>query len=141
MEKDCIITSSLFYSTIKYLCNYSQANRLAVFLFKMERDKMKTYIYPENLRATVKLWFWNVRDFIVICGGIILSVIVFVNLWNVLPIAATVCYSFLSLRVDDTAIMDYIFNAVKFFVTSQQVYSWRNQRDVGPTSHIKKLSK
>ena len=117
--------SSLFYSTIKYSCNYSQANRLAVFLFKMERDKLKTYIYPENLRATVKLWFWNVRDFIVICGGVILSVIVFVNLWNVLPIAATVCYGFLSLRVDDTAIMDYIFNAVKFFVTSQQVYSWR----------------
>lgn len=98
---------------------------------------MKTYIYPENLRATVKLWFWNVRDFIVICGGIILSVIVFVNLWNVLPIAATVCYSFLSLRVDDTAIMDYIFNAVKFFATSQQVYSWRNQRDAGPMPHIK----
>lgn len=24
---------------------------------------MKTYIYPENLRASVKLWFWNVRDF------------------------------------------------------------------------------
>ena len=116
--------SSLFYSTIKYSCNYSQANRLAVFLFKMERDKMKTYIYPENLRATVKLWFWNVRDFIVICGGIILSVIVFVNLWNVLPIAATVCYGFLSLRVDDTAIMDYIFNAVKFFVTSQQTFYW-----------------
>lgn len=116
--------SSLFYSTIKYLCNYSQANRLAVFLFKMERDKMKTYIYPENLRATVKLWFWNVRDFIVICGGVILSLIVFVNLWNVLPIAATVCYGFLSLRVDDTAIMDYIFNAVKFFVTSQQTFYW-----------------
>ena len=102
---------------------------------------MKTYIYPENLRATVKLWFWNVRDFIVICGGIILSVIVFVNLWNVLPIAATVCYGFLSLRVDDTAIMDYIFNAVKFFVTSQQTYLWRNQRDAGPMPHIKKLSK
>lgn len=85
---------------------------------------MKTYIYPENLRSAVKLWFWNVRDFIIICGGIILSVIVFVNLWNVLPIAATVCYGFLSLRVDDTAIMDYIFNAVKFFVTSQQTFYW-----------------
>lgn len=95
------------------------------FCIKWSVIKMKTYIYPENLRATVKLWFWNVRDFIIICGGIILSVIVFVNLWNVLPIAATVCYGFLSLRVDDTAIMDYIFNAVKFFVTSQQIYSWR----------------
>lgn len=102
---------------------------------------MKTYIYPENLRATVKLWFWNVRDFIIICGGIILSVIVFVNLWNVLPIAAMVCYGFLSLRVDDTAIMDYIFNAVKFFVTSQQTFYWTNQRDAGPMPHIKKLSK
>ena len=79
---------------------------------------MKTYIYPENLKANVKLWFWSVRDFIIICGGII------VNLWNVLPFAATACFAFLSLRVDETAIMDYIFNAVKFFVTSQQIFYW-----------------
>ena len=88
---------------------------------------MKTYIYPENLRANVKLWFWSVRDFIIICGGIILSVIVLVNLWNVLPFAATACFAFLSLRVGSTlknAIMDYIFNAVKFFVTSQQIFYW-----------------
>ena len=31
---------------------------------------MKTYIYPDNLRASVKLWFWSVRDFIIICAGI-----------------------------------------------------------------------
>lgn len=68
-----------------------------------ERDNLKTYIYPENLRANVKLWFWSVQDFIIICGGIVLSVIVLVNLWNVLPIAATACFSFLSLRVDETA--------------------------------------
>ena len=49
---------------------------------------MKTYIYPENLRANVKLWFWSVRDFIIICGGIILSVVILVNFWNVLPFAA-----------------------------------------------------
>ena len=29
---------------------------------------MKTYIYPENLRASVKLWFWSVRDLIIIYG-------------------------------------------------------------------------
>ena len=86
---------------------------------------MKTYIYPENLRASVKLWFWSVRDFIIICGGIILSVVILVNFWNVLPFAATACFAFLSLRVDETAIMDYLFNAVKFFLTSQQLYLWR----------------
>ena len=61
----------------------------------------------------------------IICGGIILSVIVLVNLWNVLPFAATACFAFLSLRVDEAAIMDYIFNAAKFFLTSQQLYFWR----------------
>lgn len=86
---------------------------------------MKTYIYPENLRANVKLWFWSVRDFIIICGGIILSVVILVNFWNVLPFAATACFAFLSLRVDETVIMDYIFNAAKFFQTSQQLYLWR----------------
>jgi len=86
---------------------------------------MKTYIYPENLKANVKLRFWNVRDFIIICTGLILSVVVLVNLWNVLPIAATASYAFFSLRADETSIIDYIFNAVKFFLTSQQLYLWR----------------
>ena len=103
--------------------NKQSGMKLGCFVFG--GIKMKTYIYPENLKANVKLWFWNVRDFIMICIGIILSVIVLVNLWNVIPIAATACFAFLSLRVDETAIMDYLFNAVKFFVTSQQLYLWR----------------
>lgn len=86
---------------------------------------MKSYIYPENLRSTVKLWFWNVRDFIIICGGIILSALLFAKLWTVLPFAMTACYAFLSLRADEISIMDYIFNAVRYFLTSQQFYTWR----------------
>ena len=86
---------------------------------------MKIYIYPEKLRASVKLWFWNVRDFIIICGGIILSVIVLVNLWTIILFAVTACYAFVTVRADEMSIMDYLFNAVKFFVTSQQLYFWR----------------
>lgn len=121
--------SNFSNSTIQQNIMQVQSSQQAwlFFYLKWSVIKMKTYIYPENLRATVKLWFWNVRDFIIICGGIILSVVVLVNLWNVLPIAATVCYGFLSLRVDDTSIMDYIFNAVKFFVTSQQTFNWREK--------------
>lgn len=86
---------------------------------------MKTYIYPENLRATVKLWFWNVRDFIIICGGIILSAVLFAKLWTPVPLAFTACYAFLTLRAEENSIMDFIANAVSFFVTSQQIYFWR----------------
>ena len=66
---------------------------------------MRTYIYPENLRATVKLWFWNIRDFCIICAGIILSALLFAKLYTVVPLSLTACFAFLSLRADDTAIM------------------------------------
>lgn len=88
---------------------------------------MKTFIYPENLRSAVKLWFWNVRDFIIICGGIILSAVLFAKLWTPVPMAVTVCYAFLTFRAEDTAILDYMINAVKFFVTSQQTFNWREK--------------
>ncbi len=59
---------------------------------------MKTYIYPENLRATVKLWFWNVRDFIIICTGVVISVMIFAKLWTPVPMAFTICHAFITLR-------------------------------------------
>lgn len=86
---------------------------------------MKTYIYPENLRANVKLWFWNVRDFIIICGGIILSVVVLVQFWNIIPAAATLCFALLSLRTDEASIMDYMLNAIKYFLLTQQEFRWQ----------------
>ena len=108
------------------MISVKQVQILAVFLCKeTERDKLKTYIYPENLRASVKLWFWSVRDLVIICAGIVLSVIVLVNLWNITPFAVTACYAFVTVRADEMSIMDYIFNAVKFFLTSQQLYLWR----------------
>lgn len=85
---------------------------------------MKTYIYPENLRSAVKLWFWNVRDFIIICGGIIISIMIFAKLWTPVPLAFTACYAFLTLRAEENSIMDFITNAMKFFVTSQQKFYW-----------------
>lgn len=86
---------------------------------------MKTYIYPENLRANVKLWFWSVRDFIIICGGIILSVVVIAQFWNIIPAAVTMCFAFLSLRADEASIMDYMLNAVKYFLLTQQEFRWQ----------------
>ena len=74
----------------------------------MEEIQLKIYIYPENLRATVMLWFWNVRDFIIICAGVIISVMLFAKLWTPVPLALTACYAFLTLKAEDTAILDYM---------------------------------
>ncbi|MBP7187235.1 MAG: hypothetical protein KBA55_10820 [Ruminococcus sp.] len=86
---------------------------------------MKTYIYPENLRATVKLWFWNVRDFIIICTGVVISVMIFAKLWTPVPMAFTICYAFITLRAEDTAIMDYMTSAFRYFCITQREYRWK----------------
>lgn len=85
---------------------------------------MKTYIYPENLRSTVKLWFWNVRDFCILCGGIIVAVAAFAKLRTFVPAAAVVCFALLTVRTDDSAVIDYMTAAVRYFLLSQQAFEW-----------------
>lgn len=102
---------------------------------------MKTYIYPENLRATVKLWFWNVRDFIIICAGILISVMLFAKLWTPFPMAITACYAFLTLRADNGAIIDYIFNALRYFCLTQQEFYWQKGEDHNEKDEKKQRTK
>ena len=85
---------------------------------------MKSYIYPDNLRSTVKLWFWNVRDFCILCCGVIVAVTLLAKLWTFVPAAAVICYGFLTFRTDDTAVVDYIIHACNYFLLSQQEYRW-----------------
>ena len=35
---------------------------------------MRKYIYPGNLRAAVQLWFWSIKDFVILVLLALLSV-------------------------------------------------------------------
>lgn len=84
----------------------------------------QTYLYPQNLKATASLWLWSLRDFTIICIALLLSVIIMSQTWFVLPLALTLCFAFLSIKLDDTTILDFIRYAVKFFITTQQEFKW-----------------
>ena len=86
---------------------------------------MKIYRYPENLQAKPKLWFWNVRDFAVLCAGVVISALCFVKFGTLSPLAATICIAFITVRADEAAIVDYMRNAVHYFVLTQQNYKWQ----------------
>lgn len=90
---------------------------------------MKIYRYPENLQAKPKLWLWNVPDFIILCIGAVISALCFVKTRTMLPLAATICYAFITLRAEDTAIIDYMRNALCFFVLTQQEYYWQKEEN------------
>ena len=55
----------------------------------------------------------------------LLSIVALVQLRIVIPAAATLCYGFLTIRLDDTTILDFMKYAVRYFISTQQYYEWR----------------
>ena len=82
------------------------------------------YIYPENLRAKAMLWLWPLRDVAIIGTGFILSVLALAQSGFLPPLVATFLFAFLSIRVEDASILDFLRYAVNFLFLKQQYYEW-----------------
>ena len=86
---------------------------------------MTQYLYPQNLKATANLWLWGLKDFCIIGIAALISVVMLVHLKFIVAAAVTLGYAFLTIRLDDTTVMDYIRYAVKYLISTQQYYEWR----------------
>lgn len=86
---------------------------------------MRKYIYPQNLKATANLWLWSLRDFAILCIAVLLSVLSLVQLGFVLPLALSICYAFLTIRLSEVTILDFIRYSVRYFILTQQKFEWR----------------
>ena len=86
---------------------------------------MSVFLFPQNLKASAKLWLWSLHDFVLLCIGVLLSAIATVQMGWLLPGALTLCFGFLAIRLEDTTVLDFITYAVRFLVTGQQYYEWR----------------
>lgn len=86
---------------------------------------MTQYIYPQNLKATANLWLWSLKDFAILGIAALFSIAALVQLRMLVPAAITLCYGFLTIRLDDATILDFIKYAVRYFLSTQQHYDWR----------------
>ena len=83
------------------------------------------YLYPQNLKATANLWLWSLKDFCILGIAALLSIVILVQTRFVVPVAVTLCYGFLTIRMDDTTVLDFMKYAVRYFISTQQEYKWR----------------
>ncbi|SEW38095.1 hypothetical protein SAMN05216413_2611 [Ruminococcaceae bacterium KH2T8] len=83
------------------------------------------YIYPENLKAKPTMWFWSLKDFVILGIGVLISIVFLIHLHKIVPAAIVLTYGFLTIRLDDATILDFIKYAVRYFITTQQDYRWR----------------
>lgn len=86
---------------------------------------MTQYLYPQNLRATANLWFWSLKDFCILGITALLSIVILVQTGILIPVAVTLCYGFLTIRMDETTVLDIIKYAVRYFISTQQEFYWR----------------
>ena len=89
----------------------------------------KQYLYPQNMRTEAKLWFWGLKDIIILAVALTVSVVSWAKLNFVVPAALTLIYGFLSMRLDDCSVLDYIKRAARYFITTQQYFEWKEGAD------------
>ena len=89
----------------------------------------KQYIYPQNMRTQAKLWFWNLKDVIILAIALTTSVVSWAKLGFILPAALTLGYAFLSIRMDEYSVLDFIRRAWRYFVSTQQYFDWKERED------------
>jgi len=86
---------------------------------------MKTYLYPQNLKAAANLWLWGLKDFAVLVVAALIAVLILVNTGILVPVVAVLIYAFMTIRLEEITVMDFLRYAIKFFITTQQYYEWR----------------
>ena len=72
------------------------------------------YMYPDNLKGKATLWLWYLRDIGIVGVGAIIGVIAISH----------ANFAFLTIRMADTSIFDFLSYASAFFIFSQQLYKW-----------------
>lgn len=86
---------------------------------------MKAYLYPQNLKAMAQLWLWSLKDFTLLTIGALLAALILTHIGWVAPMAAVLVFAFLTIRLEETTVLDFLRNAVRYFLTTQQYFVWR----------------
>lgn len=81
------------------------------------------------MRTQAKLWFWNLKDVIILAIALTISVVSWAKLGFILPAALTLGYAFLSIRMDEYSVLDFIRRAWRYFVSTQQYFEWKEGED------------
>ena len=83
------------------------------------------YIYPSNLKSRASLFFWQLKDVLIIIVLTVLGALALSQTGSLAVLSVAAAYALLSIRFDDMSILDFLENAFRFCVSKQQNYLWR----------------
>ena len=60
------------------------------------------------------MWLWSLKDFAIIGIGALLSAVFLIYLHKLLLVGIVAVYAFMTIRLDETTVMDYIRYAFRY---------------------------
>ena len=87
------------------------------------------YLYPDNLKAKARLWLWELRDVAIIGGALLLAVFALAQCGSFIPLICAAVYAFLSIRVENTSILDFLRYAARFLFLQPQSFKWEERNE------------
>lgn len=102
---------------------------------------MDAYIYPQNLKETPKLWLWGLKEITIGGVALLISIVSLTQIGWILPLVGTLVYAFLTIKLDDTSILDFMGRAARFFLFGQQFYVWKLKARKGVPHENKQTEK
>jgi len=74
------------------------------------------------------MWLWSMRDFSVVAICALVSALVFATTKSAIPLAVAGVYGFLTIRLEEICVLDFLSWATRYFITTQQEFKWRLPR-------------
>ena len=82
------------------------------------------YIYPENLKSSPTLWLWKLKDIAYGTLFIVTGAVFLVYFKSPILLALAAVYLFLTIRFEETCILDFIRKAITYFLIKPQFFHW-----------------
>ena len=90
---------------------------------------MTTFIYPDNLKAKARLWLWELRDVGIIGAALLLAVFLLAQSGSAVFLVCAAVYAFLTIRLEDSSILDFLYRAALFLFLRQQYFEWEEPHE------------
>lgn len=87
------------------------------------------YIYPDNLQAKARLWLWTLRDVAIIGAVLLLAVFALARTGAFLLLVCAAIYAFLTIRIEEGCILDFLRCAAAFLLFRQQRFLWEEPHE------------
>lgn len=86
---------------------------------------MRNFYYPKNLKASPTIWFWSVKDFVVL-GILVFAAVILGALTHSMTVPCIpMVWAVLTVRMGDSTIWEALRCACRYFITAQQTFHYK----------------